>query len=65
MCSSQPRCCCFSPVKPYLLFGGMVDGSITMWDLREASSIHQSIELNNETYSLRYPTYDTGNTQWP
>lgn len=60
VCSSQPRCCCFSPVKPSLLFAGMVDGSVAMWDLREPSSIHQSVVMNEETYSLRYPTYDTG-----
>lgn len=60
VCSSQPQCCCFSPVKPSLLFAGMVDGSVAMWDLREPSSIHQSVVMNEETYSLRYPTYDTG-----
>ncbi|XP_053408789.1 cytoplasmic dynein 2 intermediate chain 1-like isoform X3 [Mercenaria mercenaria] len=59
VCSSQPRCCCFSPVKPSLVFAGMVDGSIAMWDLREPMSIHQPTFVNDESYSLRYPTYDT------
>lgn len=59
VCSSQPRCACFSPVKPYLVFAGMTDGSIAMWDLREATSIHQPVVINGEVYSIRYPTYDT------
>ncbi|XP_052805737.1 cytoplasmic dynein 2 intermediate chain 1-like isoform X2 [Mya arenaria] len=59
VCTGQPRCCCFSPVRPFLVFAGMTDGSIAMWDLREPSSIHRSLLLNDEAYSLRYPTYDT------
>ncbi|KAL4229411.1 WD repeat-containing protein 60 [Mactra antiquata] len=59
VCTSEPRCCCFSPVKPSLVFAGMSDGSIAMWDLREPSSLHSPTVVNNETYSLRYPTYDT------
>lgn len=60
VCTSQPKCCCFSPVKPSLVFAGMIDGSIAMWDLREPTSIHRHTVVNDESYSLRYPTYDTG-----
>lgn len=60
VCSSEPRCCCFSPIRPSLVFAGMVDGSIAMWDLREPTSIHRSTVVSDEAYSLRYPTYDTG-----
>ena len=37
-----------------------VDGSVAMWDLRETSSIHKATEVEDQEYSLRYPTYDTG-----
>jgi hypothetical protein len=46
------------------VFAGMVDGSIAMWDLREPMSIHQPTVVNDESYSLRYPTYDTGNCEF-
>ncbi|XP_052255414.1 cytoplasmic dynein 2 intermediate chain 1-like isoform X3 [Dreissena polymorpha] len=59
VCSSDPRCCCFSPIKPFLVFAGLHDGSVAVWDLREPSSIHSSLDINGGSYSLRYPTYDT------
>ncbi|KAL3835822.1 hypothetical protein ACJMK2_021293 [Sinanodonta woodiana] len=58
-CESQPKCCCFSPVKPTLVFAGMVDGSIAVWDLREIASLHKSVVVDNQEYLLRFPTYDT------
>ncbi|KAK3591390.1 hypothetical protein CHS0354_005310 [Potamilus streckersoni] len=58
-CESQPKCCCFSPVKPTLVFAGMVDGSIAVWDLREIASLHKSVVVNSHEYLLRFPTYDT------
>lgn len=57
--SFQPKCCCFSPLKPSLVFAGMVDGSVALWDLREATSLHRTTETEDSQYSLRYPTYDT------
>ena len=37
-----------------------IDGSVALWDLREATSLHRNTETENSQYSLRYPTYDTG-----
>ena len=37
-----------------------VDGSVALWDLREATSLHRNTETEDSQYSLRYPTYDTG-----
>ncbi|KAK6168770.1 hypothetical protein SNE40_019952 [Patella caerulea] len=58
-CESQPTCCCLSPRKPLLACAGMVDGSIVMWDLREDSSMHQMITIEQQGYIFRYPTYNT------
>ncbi|XP_050392644.1 cytoplasmic dynein 2 intermediate chain 1 [Patella vulgata] len=59
VCESQPACCCLSPRKPLLACAGMVDGSIMMWDLREDSSMHQMITIEQQDYIFRYPTYNT------
>ena len=51
----------FSEIFYYILFiFYQVDGSVAMWDLRETSSIHKATEVEDQEYSLRYPTYDTG-----
>ena len=42
------------------LYFVQVDGSVAMWDLREATSLHRATEVEDKEYSLRYPTYDTG-----
>ena len=60
VCESQPTCCCFSPVKSTLVFAGMVDGSVVVWDLREPNSMHRSMHIEKEAWTVRYPTYSTG-----
>ena len=32
---------CFSPTKASMVFAGMMDGSISVWDLRESYALHQ------------------------
>ncbi|KAJ8306901.1 hypothetical protein KUTeg_014985 [Tegillarca granosa] len=58
-CESQPTCCCFSPYKASVAFAGMVDGSICVWDLREPSSLHRSVNFDDTQHLLRFPTYNT------
>ncbi|KAJ8306899.1 hypothetical protein KUTeg_014983 [Tegillarca granosa] len=58
-CESQPTCCCFSPYKASVAFAGMVDGSICVWDLREQSSLHRSVNFDDTQHLLRFPTYNT------
>ncbi|WAR04840.1 DC2I1-like protein [Mya arenaria] len=38
VCTGQPRCCCFSPVRPFLVFAGMTDGSIAIWCVERGKS---------------------------
>ncbi|XP_064644540.1 cytoplasmic dynein 2 intermediate chain 1-like isoform X2 [Lineus longissimus] len=59
ICSTQPVCCCFSPNKATLAFGGMRDGSVVVWDLRETSSLHQSEVMEGQDWVFRHPTYST------
>jgi len=36
------------------------DGSLAVWDLSEASSLHRSHSIGDKEWLLRYPTYNTG-----
>ncbi|XP_036366126.1 WD repeat-containing protein 60 isoform X3 [Octopus sinensis] len=56
---SQISCCCFGPSSSKLTFAGCVDGSILVWDTREAESLHQSIHLDGVSYTVRHPAYNT------
>ncbi|XP_037068700.1 cytoplasmic dynein 2 intermediate chain 1-like [Pollicipes pollicipes] len=57
--SSQPVCCCFSPVKPRLAFAGCTDGSLDVWDLHEPASEHTGPRRPAAGAALRSPTYST------
>lgn len=57
--ASIPSCCCFSPVKATLVFGGMRDGSLVAWDLREPPTMHHSYICGGQDWLLRFPTYNT------
>ncbi len=57
---SQVRCCCFSPGKVTLVFAGTEVGSVVVWDLREHSGTHLNVEVGKEVWTLRYPTFSTG-----
>lgn len=39
--SGYVRSVCFSPTKASMAFAGMMDGSISVWDLRESYGLHQ------------------------
>lgn len=34
-CEATPVCCCFSPHRLFLAFGGMENGSVCVWDFRD------------------------------
>ncbi|KAF6029361.1 hypothetical protein EB796_012331 [Bugula neritina] len=57
--ASMPTCCCFSPIKTTLVFGGMQDGSLVAWDLREPPTMHHSYICGGQDWLLRFPTYNT------
>ncbi|GAB1297869.1 Cytoplasmic dynein 2 intermediate chain 1 [Apodemus speciosus] len=55
----EVTCCCFSPLKAFLLFAGTVHGSVVVWDLREDSRIHHYVRLSNCLWAFRTPTFST------
>ncbi|XP_023659783.2 cytoplasmic dynein 2 intermediate chain 1 [Paramormyrops kingsleyae] len=56
---SEVSCCCFGPGKASLVFAGTAVGSLVLWDLREQSSLHCSIRIGEQDWTLRYPTFST------
>ncbi|KAM9698452.1 cytoplasmic dynein 2 intermediate chain 1 isoform 9-T9 [Dama dama] len=59
VCESKVTCCCFSPVKAFLLFAGTVHGSVVVWDLREDPRIHLRMTLSGCSWTFRTPTFST------
>ncbi|XP_066579794.1 cytoplasmic dynein 2 intermediate chain 1 isoform X2 [Amia ocellicauda] len=59
LCNSEIRCCCFSPGNATLVFAGTDDGSVVVWDLREHSTLHYSMKIGDNEWTLRYPTFST------
>ncbi|KAF5911424.1 hypothetical protein HPG69_004345 [Diceros bicornis minor] len=55
----EVTCCCFSPLKAFLLFAGTMHGSVVVWDLREDSRIHQYVKLSDCFWTFRTPTFST------
>ncbi|XP_046296426.1 cytoplasmic dynein 2 intermediate chain 1 isoform X3 [Marmota monax] len=60
ICESKVTCCCFSPLKAFLLFAGTAHGSVVVWDLREDSRIHRYVELSDCCWTFRTATFSTG-----
>ncbi|XP_008065338.1 WD repeat-containing protein 60 [Carlito syrichta] len=59
ICESKVTCCCFSPLKAFLLFAGTVHGSVVVWDLREDSRVHQYVKLSDCFWTFRTTTFST------
>ncbi|XP_058516726.1 cytoplasmic dynein 2 intermediate chain 1 isoform X2 [Ochotona princeps] len=59
ICESKVTCCCFSPVKAFLLFAGTAHGSVVVWDLREDSRLHHYVKLSDCFWTFRTPTFST------
>ena len=58
-CESSPNSCCFSPVKSSLVFAGLEDGSVVVWDIRESSSLHSTVNNKDKQWIVRRPTFST------
>ncbi|XP_061095456.1 cytoplasmic dynein 2 intermediate chain 1 isoform X1 [Conger conger] len=56
---SEVLCCCFSPGKASLVLAGTAVGSVVVWDLREHSSLHQTVTIGDRDWTLRCPTFST------
>ncbi|GAB1609443.1 WD repeat-containing protein 60-like, partial [Argonauta hians] len=56
---SQINNCCFGPSNSKLVCAGCEDGSILLWDTREAESLHQSVQFDGASYTVRLPAYNT------
>jgi len=57
-CQGTPSSCCIVSSKS-LVVAGTEEGSLSVWDLRETSSMHRSIEINGQSLLVRTPTYCT------
>ncbi|KAG1659587.1 WD repeat-containing protein 60 [Nymphon striatum] len=58
-CASQPLCACFSPAKANLIFAGMVDGSVALWDFTESNVNHENYAVGDFCCVVRTPSYCT------
>ncbi|XP_028288466.1 WD repeat-containing protein 60 [Parambassis ranga] len=56
---SEVQCCCFSPGKAILVFAGTSVGSVVLWDLREPSSNHDHVKIEEDDWTFRHPTFST------
>ena len=57
-CTGLPSCCMLPAAKPHLAFAGTEEGTVQLWNLREAGSSHPSVELGGgDRTPLRSPTY--------
>ncbi|XP_069368895.1 cytoplasmic dynein 2 intermediate chain 1 isoform X2 [Paralichthys olivaceus] len=56
---SEVQCCCFSPGKAILVFAGTSAGSVVLWDLREETSNHYRLNIGEEEWTFRQPTFST------
>ncbi|XP_023987395.1 cytoplasmic dynein 2 intermediate chain 1 isoform X2 [Physeter macrocephalus] len=59
ICESKVTCCCFSPLKAFLLFAGTVHGSVVVWDLREDARLHRYVKLSGCFWTFRTATFST------
>ncbi|KAI8855096.1 hypothetical protein BC829DRAFT_109737 [Chytridium lagenaria] len=67
ICEGEPASICASNSKPYIYICGTREGGVSVWDLREPSSLHTTINENTGSsgnskkveYLLRRPCYST------
>ncbi|XP_067012310.2 cytoplasmic dynein 2 intermediate chain 1 [Anabrus simplex] len=57
--SQEVTAACFEPTSGCLVLGGLSDGSVCVWDLREPASNHRLTRTGTENRALRSPTYST------
>ncbi|XP_078088721.1 cytoplasmic dynein 2 intermediate chain 1 isoform X2 [Mustelus asterias] len=59
VCESEVQCCCFGPGNVVSLFAGTTDGSVVAWDLREHSIMHYTLQIGDQEWTVRTPTFST------
>ncbi|XP_034252529.1 WD repeat-containing protein 60 [Thrips palmi] len=57
--SSDVRACSFHPSRPNLLFAGLVDGLLNVWDLKEQTIFQSKVTYQNTDWGLKSPAYTT------
>ncbi|XP_046749991.1 cytoplasmic dynein 2 intermediate chain 1 isoform X2 [Diprion similis] len=62
--SCSVTACCFHSTNYNVVFAGLEDGSINLWDLREDAMWHQKVtdKVNEVDWVLRSPTYTTADS---
>lgn len=60
----DPLTCCLSPNHAHIAFAGLAEGSVAVWDLREATTMHRAVQVsdaagNKSRLVLRAPTFTT------
>ncbi|XP_034952278.1 WD repeat-containing protein 60 [Chelonus insularis] len=60
--SSNICACCFHPTNYNIVFAGLEDGSMSLWDLGENEFYHRRIEdrENKSNWVIRSPTFTSG-----
>lgn len=60
--SSNISACCFHPTNYNIVFAGLEDGSISLWDLGEDEDYHRRVLDNDKkiNWVVRSPTFNTG-----
>nr|XP_050866649.1 cytoplasmic dynein 2 intermediate chain 1 isoform X1 [Vespula vulgaris] len=64
--TSPITACCFHPTNYNIVFAGLEDGSISLWDLKENEIWHHKVanNINGNDWIIRMPTYTTtGNAE--
>ncbi|KAI4497711.1 hypothetical protein M0802_007251 [Mischocyttarus mexicanus] len=64
--ASPITACCFHSTNYNVVFAGLDDGSISLWDLKENEIWHHKVNnnINNNDWIIRIPTYTTtGNAE--
>lgn len=64
VCREEVTSICFGPGRGDLIFGGAKDGSINLWDLREANEHHSGEIGRSPTYSTSEVLKESGHL-WP
>ncbi|XP_052127244.1 cytoplasmic dynein 2 intermediate chain 1 isoform X3 [Frankliniella occidentalis] len=57
--SSDVTDCTFHPHRSNLIFAGLADGLINVWDLKEQYSFQKEIAFHNSEWTLKSPSYTT------
>lgn len=56
-CDGVITCCATSPRRGHIVLAGLEEGSVALWDIREAASLHSLHKESNTT--VRSPTFTT------